>query len=130
MTFREQLLTFLKGDSDRWDDQVPKPGDHEKYDLNPALVSSIHVCTAGPSEVVFHFDKDGNLLEIDSYILLEDQALLEIAKHPALDEAHSNTLICSACHIQEYDATSHPETKQEEPAEVVEKKPVKKDYLN
>ena len=133
MTFQEMLIKFLKNDPERFDEernsQRPKPGDHEKYDLNPKLALTLYVPTNGPSQVIFNFDAEGNLLDVDANILMEEEALREIAEHPALDNAHRDTLRCSADHIEEWDREQCGVPEEPKAAEESPKK-AKKSYLN
>jgi hypothetical protein len=114
MTFREQLMKFLEPDPKRHFEHKPEPGDIEKYDLNPKLAETVEVCTFGVSTVLFQFDAEGNLLDIDTMLVDDASALRDIAERSGLDEEHASILLCSADHIDEEDgaATTPPADKK------------------
>jgi hypothetical protein len=106
MTFKETLLATL--DKDDYQEDAPGPGDVEKYELNPKLTSSLVVFNDSPSVIIFDFDAEGNLLEMRTVLVDEPEALRIIAGHEALDEDHSDILLCSAEHIEEADGHTPP----------------------
>lgn len=137
MTFKEMMLAFMKDDPTRWDEDVISEEEKKKYEFDQKLYSKLNVLAPGAAMITFDLDVDGNLLEFNTWIVNEAEALREVANQPGLAGAREDALleaadfidesngICSECGEPiEHADKSTPKT------DVVVPSPPKKTYLN